>query len=102
LGAPAVPKRLPDGFDRPLKGRVAEALLRPHLLTQFRLGDDAVGMPQQIQEDLAHFAPQPPALPGPVQLSALRIERPLAEDVHHRGNLHGVPPGSDRQPHAQA
>src|SRR5262245_54446835 len=102
LRAPAVPNRPAYGFDRTLEGRVADALLRPHLLTQLRLGDDAVGMHQQIGEDLAHFAPQLPDLPGPAQLRASRIECTLAEDVHHRGNLHGVPLGRYRQPHAQA
>ena len=85
MGAPAVPNRLAHGFERTLEGRVADALLRPNLLTQLRLGDNAVGMHEQIGEDLEHFAPQLPDLPGPAQLRALRIECTLAEDVHHKG-----------------
>src|SRR5207249_11050537 len=32
-----------------------------------------------------HFAPQPVDAPGAAQLSALRVEGTLAEDVQHRG-----------------
>ena len=101
LSASAVPNRLAHGFDRTLEGRVADALLRPHLLTQLCLGDDAIGMRQQIGEDLAHFVPQRPDLTGPAQLRALRIECTLAEDVYHRGRSPRWPPGRYRQPHAQ-
>src|SRR5947208_68022 len=42
-------------------------------------------MRQQIGHDLEGFASQSAHTPGAVQLSALRVESPLAEDVQHGG-----------------
>src|SRR5438132_12988130 len=57
LSAPAVPNRLAHGFDCTLQRRNADELLRPDLLTQLLLGNDPVGVRQQVDEDLEHFVP---------------------------------------------
>jgi len=93
LSAPAVPYHLAHGFDRTLQRCLADELLRPDLLAQLLLGNDPVGMRQQVDQDLEHFVPQPTDTPGPAQLMALRVENTLAEDVQHGGNLHLVPAG---------
>src|SRR5262249_41892815 len=84
--APAVPKRLADGFHRTVEPCVADKLLRPDLLTQLLLGDHSVRMRDQICQDLEHFAPQPPDTPGAAQLIALCVEGPLAKDIPHSGS----------------
>jgi hypothetical protein len=87
LAAPTIPNRLAHGLDRTLERRIADELLRPDLLTQLLLGDDPVGMRQQIGQDLERFAPQPADASGAGQLIALCVEGPLAEDVDHVGIL---------------
>src|SRR5262249_46950951 len=81
LSAPAVSNRLAHGFDRTLQRCLADGLLRPDLLTQLLLGNDPVGMCQQVDQDLEHFVSQSTDMPGTTQLIALRVEDTLAEDV---------------------
>src|SRR5262249_17469674 len=63
------------------------------LLAQFLLGDNAVGMGQQVNQSLEHFAAQLADTPGAGQLRTLRIEGPLTEDVPHGKPLHRVSTG---------
>jgi hypothetical protein len=54
---PAVPNRLAYGFYRTVEHRIADELLRPDLRTQLLLGDDPLGMRQQVGQDLERFTP---------------------------------------------
>jgi hypothetical protein len=55
--APAVPNGLAYSFHRTVEHRVADELLRPDLRTQLLLGDDPVGMRQQVGQNLERFTP---------------------------------------------
>jgi hypothetical protein len=58
LGTATITHRLAYQFNGILQRGIADELLRPHLLEQLVLGNNAVAMFEQIDENLEHFRAQ--------------------------------------------
>jgi hypothetical protein len=71
--------RLYDALQR----RVADELVRPHLIIQIVLGDDPVTVGQEVVEYLEDFGTEPGGLASPVQDIELCVQYTVIEDIDH-------------------
>jgi hypothetical protein len=81
--SPAAAQGQRTGGDGALQRRVADEPSVPDLLAQLLLGDDALAMGEQIDEQAEHFRPQADRLSRPVQDIALGIQDTVAEGIVH-------------------
>jgi hypothetical protein len=70
-------------LDAGLQRRLADKLLRPKVLKKIVLGDNAIALGDEVAQDVEHLRTDRDTSAGPVQFSAVRVERIITKEILH-------------------